>query len=91
MREVRMCSWCDYIHTPETVVKHEKVCKCNPENIAAEERRRWLKTHCKHYGIGYEDGYTFDACNKNGRGYGRFADCCNPCEDCAQYCSEVVE
>lgn len=92
MREVRMCNWCDYIHTPDVVAKHEKICKANPVNIAAEARKYWLMKHCKYHDTAFDDGYyEFDCCHKNGNGYGRFADDCNPCEDCAQYCSEVAK
>ena len=86
MRKVCMCNWCDFIHTPDVVAKHEKVCVCNPQNIRTEERKRWIMKHCKYHDTAL-DGYDeFDCCHKNGRGYGRFADDCNPCEDCAQYC-----
>ena len=92
MREVRMCNWCDFMHTPDVVAKHEEVCEANPKNISAKEREYWLMKHCKYHDTAFDDGYyEFDCCHKNGNGYGRFADDCVPREDCAQYCSEVVK
>ena len=89
MREVCMCNWCNFIHTPDIIAKHERDCKANPKNITAEERKDWLMKHCKYHDTAFEDGYyKFDCCLKNGKGHGRFADDCVPCEDCAQYCSE---
>lgn len=82
-----MCSYCNYIDTKDIIEKHEKSCKRNPDVIAAENRKQWIMRHCKYHKTAFDDGYyEFDSCNKNGNGYGRFADDCNPCEDCAKFC-----
>lgn len=86
MKQVFMCEYCDYISTEEMVKKHEEKCSCNPINIAAKARKAWLMAHCKYHGTAFDERDEFDCCHKNGRGYGRFADDCIPCEDCAQYC-----
>ena len=87
MREVFMCDYCNYISTKDAIVQHEKICERNPDVIAAKTRKHWIMTHCKYHDTAFDDGYyEFDSCHKNGHGYGRFADSCVPCEDCAKFC-----
>jgi len=87
MKRVYECEYCNFMGAKETVEIHEKKCSKNPVNVAAEKEKAWIMKHCKYHRTTYDDGYyEFDSCNKNGHGFGRFADDCIPCQECRQYC-----
>lgn len=44
-----------------------------------------ISNKCSYRMTAWDERNQFDACNKNGKGYGRFADECNVCLECEKY------
>jgi len=44
-----------------------------------------IKEKCKYKTNCWDEYTPFDGCNKDGKGYGRFADDCKPSLNCKQY------
>jgi len=44
-----------------------------------------IMINCQHHSTAWDETIEFDCCHKNGNGYGRHADECNPSLECEQY------
>lgn len=77
----RTCDLCAEINS-----KTFKECKrVFFENEEMNKRLKFIENICPHRNSAYHDGDYFYTCNRNGKGFGRFADVCVCSLECEKY------
>jgi len=77
----RTCDMCSLLNEPEYTQCKQK----HDDETALRNRLENIRIRCPYRKTCYDEYDPFDACNKNGDAFGRFAPDCKATLECEQY------